>query len=192
MRRRRSDELPRYAEESEWTSFRPRRRYAYYAVAFLVVCWILYPSRSAKPEADHSLRVNWSSYAYSVYATDTASLCHAVMILDALARFGSKADRVLFYPDYWDTRVASSKDRDSQLLILARDTYKAKLYPVKPLQVAGRTEGVCSHISPGRQGETLQGTLLIIFCRRLGMGRDRNQIHGLLPRVLRSRNRAGI
>ncbi|CAA9965812.1 hypothetical protein PTNB73_09267 [Pyrenophora teres f. teres] len=140
MRRRRSDELPRYAEESEWTRFRLRRRYAYYAVAFIVICWLLYPSRQAKPVADH-VRVNWASYAYSVYATDTASLCHAVMILDALARFGSKADRVLFYPEHWDTKVHSSKDRDSQLLILARDTYKAKLYPVKPLQVAGRTKG---------------------------------------------------
>ncbi|RMZ70268.1 glucose N-acetyltransferase 1 [Pyrenophora seminiperda CCB06] len=134
-------ELPRYAEESEWTRFRLRRRHGYYAVAFIFVCWMLYPSRLAKAEGDDALRVNWSSYAYSVYATDTASLCHAVMILDALARFGSKADRVLFYPDHWDTKVASSKDRDSQLLILARDSYKAKLYPVKPLQVAGRTEG---------------------------------------------------
>lgn len=143
MRRRRSDELPRYTEETEWTSFRLRRRYAFYVVGFIFVCWILYPSRQAKPEADSALRVNWSSYAYSVYATDTASLCHAVMILDALARFKSKADRVLFYPDHWDTKVVNSKDRDSQLLILARDSYKAKLYPVKPLQVAGRTEGKC-------------------------------------------------
>jgi hypothetical protein len=62
------------------------------------------------------------------------------MVLEALARLGSKADRVLFYPDHWDTKIDSSQDRDSQLLTLARDTYKAKLHPVKLLEAAGRSE----------------------------------------------------
>jgi hypothetical protein len=143
MRRRRSDELPRYAEEPDFPSFRLRRHYAYYLLGFLFVCWILYPSRKSAPENGTTLKVNWSNYAYSLYATDSAQLCHAVLILEALARFGSKADRVLFYPDHWDTKVDSATDRDSQLLSMARGTYKAKLQPVRPLKVAGRTEGMC-------------------------------------------------
>ncbi|CAI9632943.1 unnamed protein product [Alternaria burnsii] len=142
MRRRRSDELPQFANEAEIPSFRLRRRHVYYLVGFLFVCWILYPSRNATPApgTGDTIKVNWSNYAYSVYATDRGELCHAVMVLEALARFGSKADRVLFYPDHWDTKVDSSQDRESQLLSLARDTYNAKLYPVKLLEVAGRSE----------------------------------------------------
>ena len=68
-------------------------------------------------------------------------LCHAVLVFDALARLGSRADRVLFYPETWDTTVESSKDRDSQLLLLARDYYKAKLQPTKLLTVQGRIKG---------------------------------------------------
>jgi hypothetical protein len=58
-------------------------------------------------------------------------------VFDALDRFGSKADRVLFYPEYWDTRIESSKDRDSQLLVMARDKYKVRLNPIKLLSVEG-------------------------------------------------------
>jgi hypothetical protein len=144
MRRRRSDELPRFTDDDELPSFRMRRRYAYYFLGFVFVCWFLYPSRkTAVPKNSTDLRINWSNYAYSLYATDSAQLCHAVMLFDALARFGSKADRVLFYPDHWDTNVDNAADRDSQLLGLARGTYKAKLHAVKPLKVAGRTEGMC-------------------------------------------------
>jgi hypothetical protein len=145
MRRRRSDELPRFAEEDELPSFRFRfrRRYIFYLVGFLVVCWFLYPSRRAPVANTDVFRINWPSYAYSLHATDSAELCNAVLVLDALARFGSKADRVLFYPDHWDTKVDNGKDRDSQLLIMARDKYEAKLHPVQPLQVAGRTKGMC-------------------------------------------------
>jgi hypothetical protein len=164
MRRRRSDELPQYADEPEFPSFRPRRRHAYYFLGFLFVCWFLYPSRKPTlPKNSTDLRINWSNYAYSVYATDSTNLCHAVMILEALSRFGSKADRVLFYPDHWDTKVDSATDRDSQLLGLAHGTYKAKLHPVKPLTVAGRTKGICYTNVPtlwtrlALQGEILQG-----------------------------------
>jgi hypothetical protein len=151
MRRRRSDELPRFVDEADFPSFRVRRRHAYYLIGFLFVCWVLYPSRKPKPQTGDAIRVNWSNYAYSMYATDGAELCHAVMVLDALARFGSKADRILFYPEHWDTRVDSSQDRDSQLLTLARDKYKAKLNPIQLLEVAGRTEGMyyANPYSPG-------------------------------------------
>jgi hypothetical protein len=139
MRQRRSDELPRFANESNRPALRFRRRYVLYVLAFIIVCWVLYPSRVTS--GDDDTNTVWSNYAYSLYATDSATLCHAVLLADALARVGSKADRALFYPESWDTMVSSSKDRDSQLLILARDKYKVKLHPTRLLTVGGRTKG---------------------------------------------------
>jgi hypothetical protein len=142
MRRKISDDLPRYMRGSDSDSrpqpFQWRRRYLLYVVAGLLIIYWLLPSKHTPIEND---QVNWHRYAYSLYATDSATLCHAVLIFDALARFGSKADRVLFYPQNWDTHVENSRDRDSQLLVLARDTYGVKLQPVKLLTVEGRTTG---------------------------------------------------
>lgn len=140
MRRRRSDELPRYVNDAEPRPFRWRRRFWIYIGICLFVCWILYPRR-ANHGTGNALGTNWSNYAYSLYATDSATLCHAVLLFDALAKYGSKADRVLFYPQHWDTVIANSKDRDSQLLVMARDKYRVKLHPVKLLTVGGRTTG---------------------------------------------------
>ena len=53
------------------------------------------------------------------------------MVFEALARLGSKADRILLYPEEWDTEIASTVDRDSQLLVKARDWYDVKLIPVQ-------------------------------------------------------------
>ncbi|KAL8748323.1 MAG: hypothetical protein Q9184_007393, partial [Pyrenodesmia sp. 2 TL-2023] len=118
----------------------PRRlRYVYVAIAALVVyLWFsghsptsLRPHRA--PQHAPSLRyknVNWSRYAYFQYATSTAYLCNSVMIFEALERLGSKADRVLLYPEKWDTQIESVTDRDSQLLVKARDWYKVRLVPV--------------------------------------------------------------
>ncbi|KAF1843880.1 glycosyltransferase family 8 protein [Cucurbitaria berberidis CBS 394.84] len=141
MRRKRSDELPRFVDEAEARSFRWRRKYTYYLCGFIFVCWLLYPSGKTSSQRDNGLNINWSHYAYSLYAIDGATLCHALLLFDALARFGSKADRVLFYPAYWDLTVESSKDRDSQLLVLARDQYKVKLQPIELLAVESRTGG---------------------------------------------------
>jgi hypothetical protein len=139
MRRRRSDELPRFTNDSNRPTIRFRRRYIFYVLGFIIICWFLYPSRVTSVNNDTNIA--WSNYAYSLYATDSATLCHAVLLFDALTRVGSKADRALFYPESWDTAVSSSKDRDSQLLVLARDKYKVKLHPTKLLTVGGRTNG---------------------------------------------------
>lgn len=142
MRRRRSDELPRYARNDEAPRFRFQRRHAYYVCTFLFVCWLLYPSAG---QAAAKGVTNWSNYAYSLYATDSATLCHALLVFDTLATLGSKADRVLFYPQSWDTEVTSPEDRDSQLLVLARDKYKVKLHPIELLTVESRTKGTESN-----------------------------------------------
>lgn len=52
------------------------------------------------------------------------------MVFEALNRLGSRADRILLYPEKWDTQIESVTDRDSQLLVKARDWYKVKLIPV--------------------------------------------------------------
>ncbi|KAF1956745.1 glucose N-acetyltransferase 1 [Byssothecium circinans] len=138
MRRKRSDELPRFIKDTESQPFQWRRRYLLYLTGFVCVCWLLYPNRTASKNGS-TIRINWSKYAYSLYATDSATLCHAILLFEALARYGSKADRILFYPEYWDTVVHSSKDRDSQLLVLARDKYNVQLQPIPLLSVEGRT-----------------------------------------------------
>lgn len=140
MRRRRSDELPRFSSEPSDPlafSFRWRRRHTLYLVGVVFVLYMFYPRRTR--DDGSTLRVDWSKYAYSLYATDSATLCHAVLVFDALAKHGSRAERVLFYPRQWDTVVSDSKDRDSQLLVMARDRYKVHLEPVQLLGVEGRT-----------------------------------------------------
>lgn len=52
------------------------------------------------------------------------------MLFSQLAALGSRADRVLFYPEEWDLTVESTRDRDSQLLVMARDQLSVKLIPM--------------------------------------------------------------
>ncbi|KKK12831.1 hypothetical protein P175DRAFT_0488939 [Aspergillus ochraceoroseus IBT 24754] len=75
--------------------------------------------------------VDWSRYAYSQYATSSPYLCNALMNFEALERLGSRAQRILFYPDDWDVVVESDRDRDSQLLNMAKDKYNAMLMPIE-------------------------------------------------------------
>ena len=100
-------------------------------VACLFLLWLLRGSREKS--------VDWHKFAYSLYATDTHSLCNALLIFESLKRLGSKADRVLIVPQEWDTTVHSATDRDSQLLKIAQDKYKVTLYPVQLLGENGAT-----------------------------------------------------
>lgn len=53
------------------------------------------------------------------------------MLFEALSRLGSRADRILFYPESWDLTVVDSHDRDSQLLVKAQEDYGVKLIPTQ-------------------------------------------------------------
>ncbi|MCJ1369202.1 N-acetylglucosaminyltransferase [Loxospora ochrophaea] len=53
------------------------------------------------------------------------------MVFEALDRLGSKADRILLYPEEWDLEITSLSDRDSQLLVKAREWYNVKLVPIQ-------------------------------------------------------------
>ena len=148
MRRKRSDELPRFEQDyPDPLDFRWRRRYWVYIAIFLAFVYLLLPSHAPAPSAESAGAIDWSKYAYSLYATDSATLCHALLVFDALARLGSKADRVLFYPNYWDTVIRDADDRDSQLLVMARDKYGVKLQPIQLLTVEGRVKGML-HMYP--------------------------------------------
>ncbi|EON64251.1 hypothetical protein W97_03482 [Coniosporium apollinis CBS 100218] len=101
-------------------------------LAIIIVLLLFHSGNSSSSSGApffHHEAVDWSRYAYSQYATDSAYLCNSVMVFEALHRLGSRAGRILFYPKEWDTVVSSSKDRDSQLLVMARDKYKVKLIP---------------------------------------------------------------
>lgn len=113
---------------------RQLRRFRTWAFLALFSIFVLYLRRKGPPppplpHIDYD-RVDWTRYAYSQYATSSAYLCNALMIFEALQRFGSRAQRVLFYPENWDVLVDSDRDRDSQLLNLARDTYNVQLVPI--------------------------------------------------------------
>ncbi|KAL8643760.1 MAG: hypothetical protein Q9210_007567, partial [Variospora velana] len=79
--------------------------------------------------------IPWKRYAYIQHATSTAQLCNSVMVFEALSRLGSKAERVLVYPAAWDTQIASLTDRDSQLLVKAREWYGVRLVPVEDMGI---------------------------------------------------------
>lgn len=104
-------------------------------IGLAVLTLIYYTSTKRHDTATDSIK--WSKYAYSQYATDSATVCNAVMVFEALHRLGSRAERVLLYPKEWDTTVESVVDRDSQLLNLARLKYNVKLHPIQLLGVNG-------------------------------------------------------
>ena len=60
------------------------------------------------------------------------------MVFEALDRLGTKAAKILIYPEEMDTVVSNGRDRDSQLLVKARDWYGVQLIPV-PIQAIIKT-----------------------------------------------------
>ena len=126
-------------QHSPRSCYRQIRRSRPLVIAILAVVAIFYYSthyhrRLFPPTHAPSLRyktVQWRLFAYSQYVTDSNYLCNSVMVFEALNRLGSKADRILMYPEEWDTDIANISDRDSQLLQKARSWYGAKLLPIK-------------------------------------------------------------
>lgn len=114
---------------------RQLRRIRTWAFIFILILFVLFLRREptpppALPHINYDL-VDWSKYAYTQYATSSPYLCNAVMVFDALERFGSRAQRVLYYPKDWDVIADSDNDRDRQLLRLAKVKYKAMLVPIE-------------------------------------------------------------
>ncbi|KAL9607272.1 MAG: hypothetical protein Q9167_007800 [Letrouitia subvulpina] len=131
---------PPYSNHSPFRSLPPispsrtrRRRYILSTLLFLLFGYLYLKSPSPlsvlpSPSSSHK-SIDWSRYAYILPVTSTAYLCNAVMLFESLSRLGSRADRVLIYPQEWDTDISDLADRDSQLLVKARIWYGVKLVP---------------------------------------------------------------
>ena len=116
--------------------FYRRSRFIYSALSLIFFYILLNPPFFLHRAPIHApslqyKNVDWSLYAYSSFATSSAYLCNSVMLFEALSRLGSKADRILFYPEPWDLQVSDSHDRDSQLLVKAQEEYDVKLIPTE-------------------------------------------------------------
>jgi hypothetical protein len=131
----RDDNTPDWTLRAALTAIPPRkaRRYVLTSVVLLVFLYVLFrrsqPPRGVSPYLNYDA-IDWSRYAYTQYVADEAYLCNSVMVFEALDRLGSRADRIMFYPQTWDTKVSNKNDRTSQLLNLARDRYKVQLEPI--------------------------------------------------------------
>lgn len=74
--------------------------------------------------------IDWTRFAYTQYATDTAYLCNSVMIFESLKRLGSKAERVLMHPGYMSLDP-DSNSTDNMLLRKAAREYDVELVPIE-------------------------------------------------------------
>lgn len=82
---------------------------------------------------------DWSKFAYTQYVTNTAYLCNSVMLFEILHRLGSKADRLMMYPESF-AADENSDTVESRLLLKAKNEYNVKLQPIK---VQSRLGGDC-------------------------------------------------
>jgi alpha-N-acetylglucosamine transferase len=75
--------------------------------------------------------IDWTRFAYVQYVTDKEYLCNSLMMFESLHRLGSKADRVLLYPQQWELSP-STPTWESIFLKQAQDDYKVHIVPVRP------------------------------------------------------------
>jgi hypothetical protein len=94
---------------------------------------------------EHHTNVDWSRFAYSQYTTDTQSLCNALMVFESLHKLGSKADRVLLYPQEWTE--GNQDPRTAWLMQEAKQKFRVKLQAVELLGADSKTDGKAE--SPG-------------------------------------------
>lgn len=74
--------------------------------------------------------IDWSQFAYTQYVTNAAYLCNSVMLFEILHRLGSKADRLMMYPEGFAADENSDK-LESRLLLKAKNEYNVKLQPIR-------------------------------------------------------------
>lgn len=93
---------------------------------------LVWPYQGEVSETSSSHDVDWSSFAYVQYATNSDYLCNSVMIFETLDRLETRADKVLMYDS---TMVAgdleSAESYNAQLLRKARDEYEVQLQPIQ-------------------------------------------------------------
>lgn len=100
------------------------------ALSFVIILYWYMPA-SLQPHLPHTSSVDWSTFAYTQYVTNSEYLCNSVMLFEVLHRLGSKADRVIMYPSGMvDPTATHADDDDARLLLQARDEYGVHLVPI--------------------------------------------------------------
>jgi alpha-N-acetylglucosamine transferase len=79
--------------------------------------------------------IDWSKFAYSQYVTDRNYLCNSLMIFESLHRLGSRAERLMMYPEQWSLDPPEASD--PTLLWKARDEYNVTLVPIRVQHFTG-------------------------------------------------------
>jgi hypothetical protein len=99
------------------------------AVASSILTAIPSPTSSTQVQDE----IDWSSYAYVQYVTNSIYLCNSLLIFEALHRLGTKADLAMLYPREWKVPNSEvfAESPDSAQLAKARDEYGVKLVPIK-------------------------------------------------------------
>ncbi|KAF7922346.1 uncharacterized protein EAE97_011088 [Botrytis byssoidea] len=92
-----------------------------------------------EPLTGEETGIEWNKYAYITYATSQDHLCNALMLFESLKTLGSKAERVLIYPQLWrdewiEDVNGKGLDIITEMLIQARDEYKVELKNVEILK----------------------------------------------------------
>jgi hypothetical protein len=75
--------------------------------------------------------IDWSAFAYVQYVTNSNYLCNSLMIFEALHRIGTKAERIMLYPQQWKVPKGKPETEEERFLLQARDRYKVKLVPIQ-------------------------------------------------------------
>jgi alpha-N-acetylglucosamine transferase len=89
------------------------------------------PLHVTPTDEDSGDGIDWTKYAYVQYVTDKEYLCNSLMMFEALNRLGSKADRVLLYPEVWEL-YPKTQTWESKFLRQAQDDYQVHIVPVRP------------------------------------------------------------
>ncbi len=85
--------------------------------------------------------VDWSRFAYTQYVTNVDYLCNSVMLFQILHHLGSRADRLMLYPNTMHYDKTDNK-KEAELLLKARDLYNVQLVPVQVMH-SDIAEGKC-------------------------------------------------
>ncbi|KAH3681676.1 hypothetical protein WICPIJ_007364 [Wickerhamomyces pijperi] len=79
-------------------------------------------------------KVNWSKYAYVLYATSGAHLCNSFMVFSELRKYGSKADMVLIVNEDFLNKPDDYPQEYKELTEM-KDKLQLKYSPVKPITI---------------------------------------------------------
>ncbi|KAH3688275.1 hypothetical protein WICPIJ_000746 [Wickerhamomyces pijperi] len=102
--------------------------------------------------------VDWSRYAYVLYATSPAHLCNSFMIFSALREYGSEADMVLILnEEFLDTEGENGAKYAAEYKELMRQKDQLKL-KYSPVPVVTKTD-----VDPGKMIWISSFTKLLVF-----------------------------